>query len=71
VAHFGSTASNASSTNLEYRIAGGLDYTLLPHLDWRVVEVGRGSLVDYSFGSGQNQTVSLYTFSTGLVFRLH
>jgi hypothetical protein len=71
VAHFGSTASNASSTNLEYRIAGGLDYTLLPHLDWRVIEVGRGSLVDYSFGSGVNQTNSLYTFSTGLVFRLH
>jgi hypothetical protein len=70
-AHFSNSGLNTSSTNFEYRIAGGLDYTLLPHLDWRVIEVGRGALVDYSFGSGVNQTNSLYTFSTGLVIRLH
>lgn len=70
IAHFNKTSDTASSTNMEYRIAGGVDYTLLPHVDWRVIEVGGGSLFDYSIGSGTHQGNSLYTYSTGIVFRI-
>ena len=62
--------SGNSSTNLLYRVAGGVDYTILPHLDWRVIEVGEGSLVNYSFGSGLHQSNSLLTLGTGIVLRL-
>jgi hypothetical protein len=70
MAHIDGSDGASSTNNLEYRFAGGLDFTLLPRLDWRVVEVSRGALVDYTFGSGQNQSNSLYTFSSGLVFRI-
>jgi hypothetical protein len=68
--HFNTTDLNASSTNMEYRITGGVDYTLLPHIDWRVIEIGGGSILDYSFGSGTSQGNSLTTYSTGIVFRV-
>jgi len=68
--HFNKTDLNASSTNLEYRIAGGLDYTLLPHVDWRVIEIGGGSIFDYNIGNGTHQGNSLTTYSTGVVFRI-
>ena len=57
-----------SGTNGQYRIAGGVDWTLLPRFDWRVVEVGRGSL----FGQGSTgiTTNALTTLSSGFVFRL-
>lgn len=69
--HFNTTSDSNSSTNMEYRIAGGVDYTLLPHVDWRVIEVGGGSIFDYSLGSGTHQGNNLYTYSTGIVFRVH
>jgi hypothetical protein len=62
--------SGGSSTNLQYRVAGGVDYTILPHIDWRVIEVGEGSLVNYTFGSGLHQSNSLLTLATGIVLRL-
>jgi hypothetical protein len=42
----------------------GVDWTILPRVDWRVVE--------YSFGgfSSLNATVSPRTLSTGVVLRL-
>jgi len=68
--HFNQTDLNAASTNIEYRIAGGVDFTLLPHVDWRVIEVGSGSILDYNIGSGTAQGDSLTTYSTGIVFRV-
>ena len=70
VAHTNGPGSPTYANNLEYRIAGGLDLTVLPRIDWRILEVGGGSLVNYSFGSGFNQSNSLLSFGTGLVFRV-
>jgi hypothetical protein len=41
------------------RIVGGIDTTILPHIDWR--------LIDYSYGLNQNDHAQ--TISTGLVVR--
>jgi len=51
-------------TAFAYEGVVGLDWTLLPHFDWRVLE--------YSFGSfsGLNAPVSPRTLSTGVVLRL-
>lgn len=51
-----------SSTNFNYQIAGGLDVTLLPRLDWRMVEF------DYSAVTGQSVNAKILT--TGLVLRV-
>ncbi len=57
-------AGGGSSTNVEYSLLGGLDFTFFPHVDWRVVEFSYGGL---SFLDGTLHPKSL---STGLVFRL-
>jgi hypothetical protein len=62
-------------SKLDYAIFGGVDYTLARHVDWRVFELGYGSLVTVStatVGAGGNfpTTASkLINFSSGLVFR--
>jgi Outer membrane protein beta-barrel domain len=57
----------------EYNIAGGVDYAFASHVDWRVVEVGYGSVQTISTGAiaqtGETSTARLVNFSTGLVFR--
>ena len=59
----------------EYGIFAGADYTLGRHVDFRVVEVGYGSLATVSsatVGAGGNIAIpasKLITFSSGLVFR--
>lgn len=59
--------SNGASTltKFEYQFLGGVDYTLIPRVDWRVVEFSYGGL------SGLNST-SLHpkSLSTGIVLRL-
>jgi hypothetical protein len=57
-------AGGGSSTNVEYSLLGGLDFTFFPHVDWRVVEFSYGG---FSFLDG---TLHPKTLSTGLVFRL-
>jgi hypothetical protein len=60
---------------LDYAIFGGVDYTLARHVDWRVFEIGYGSLVTVSTatvgGGGPFPTTAstLINFSAGLVFR--
>jgi hypothetical protein len=54
--------NSSSSTNLNYQVLGGIDATILPHIDWRVIEF------DYSAMSGSS--VSAKIFTTGLVLRL-
>jgi hypothetical protein len=60
---------------LDYAIFGGVDYTLARHVDWRVFELGYGSLVTVStatVGAGgpfPTTASKLINFSSGLVFR--
>ena len=68
--HFGpghfSYGNNApSTTQFDWRVIGGLDKTVLPHLDWRVIEVSYGQLNTYA------GTLKPVTLSTGIVLRLH
>ncbi len=62
-------------SKLDYAIFGGVDYPLARHIDFRVFEVGYGSLVTVStatVGAGGNfptKASTLINFSSGLVFR--
>ncbi len=62
--HFSYGNNSPSTTQFDWRVLGGMDKTLLPHLDWRVIEVSYGQLNTYS---GRLRPV---TFSTGIVLRL-
>ena len=53
---------SSSSTNLNYQILGGVDMTILPRIDWRVLEF------DYSAASGSSVNAKIFT--TGIVLRL-
>jgi len=62
------------ASKLDYAIYGGIDYTIQRHVDFRIAEIGYGSLTTTS--SSTNSVVSfavpaakLLSFSTGLVFR--
>ena len=54
--------SGISHTNFNYQLVAGLDTTILPRIDWRVVEF------DYSAVPGQS--VYAKVFTTGLVVRI-
>jgi hypothetical protein len=60
-------------TKLEYDIFGGVDKVLGKHVDWRIVEVGYGSVEtigSQTFGGGTSiPSAKLLNFSTGFVFR--
>ena len=56
--------NRTTSTHFEYQALGGLDYTILPQLDWRVIEFSWGRL------SGLGDSLSPRQLSTGVVFRL-
>lgn len=51
----------SSTTQAEYQLLLGTDFTVFPHIDWRVVEYS------YTGGSGD---LSSHSLSTGLVVRL-
>lgn len=61
-------------TRLQYGIYGGLDYTLAKHVDFRVFELGYGSVTTINSGDfgGVNtfSGSSMFSVSTGLVFRV-
>lgn len=63
--HFTYGNNSPSTTQFDWRVLGGLDKTILPRVDWRVLEVSYGQLNTYS---GHLRPV---TFSTGIVLRLH
>ena len=60
---------------LDYGVFGGVDYTLARHVDFRVFEIGYGSLTTVStatVGAGGNIAIPAskqINFSSGLVFR--
>jgi hypothetical protein len=62
--HFSYGNNSPSTTQFDWRALGGVDKTILPRLDWRVIEVSYGQLNTYS---GHLHPVTL---STGIVLRL-
>src|SRR5882757_9218627 len=64
VGHYDFGAGQDSSTKFEYQFLAGIDYTVIPRLDWRVVEFSYGGLSIF------NGDLHPKTLSTGLVLRL-
>jgi hypothetical protein len=62
--HYDFGAGQPSNTQFEYQVLAGIDLTVLPHLDWRVVEFSYGGL------STINGDLNPRTLSTGVVLRL-
>lgn len=57
--------SGATTVNkFQYQFLGGVDWTILPRIDWRVVEFSYGGL------SGLGSSFNPKTISTGIVLRL-
>ena len=52
-------------TKFEYQFLGGVDWTILPRIDWRVAEFSYGS-----FSGLGRSSLNPNTLSTGIVFRL-
>jgi hypothetical protein len=63
-AEYGEGSATTSTTKFEYNFVGGVDYTVLPRIDWRVVEFSYGGLTAF------NGSFNPRTLSTGIVFRL-
>ena len=57
-------ASSTSVTKFSYQLVGGLDYTLIPRVDWRVAEFSYGGLSIF------DSSLHPKTISTGIVIRL-
>lgn len=64
IAHENSVVNSAKNThtNLGYEVAVGLELTVLPHIDWRVVE--------YSYSAMETSPIRPKSLSMGLVFRI-
>jgi hypothetical protein len=60
--------SSSFGTKFAYQILGGLDWTILPHLDLRLAEVGYGRVSPVSSGSSASSSVT--SLSSGVVLRL-
>jgi hypothetical protein len=60
-------------SKFEYNIAAGVDYAFASHVDFRVIEIGYGSVQTISTSAidqiGPTSNSQLVNFSTGLVFR--
>ena len=57
--------SPVDETRFEYQLLGGLDFTILPRIDWRVAEYSYGGLSTIN-----NYNYRPKSLSTGLVLRL-
>ena len=57
--------NTGSRTKLEYQLLGGIDRTILPHLDWRIIEFSYGGLSTFTPTDLHPKTIG-----TGLVLRL-
>ena len=68
-------ASTVHVSKFDYAVYGGVDYTLQKHIDFRVLEIGYGSLPTVSSADvGGGGTLNIpaanqLSFSSGLVFR--
>lgn len=61
--HYADNTGNTSN-RFQYQFLGGLDLTVLPRVDWRVVEFSYGGVASMS------GTFNPEVISTGIVFRL-
>lgn len=59
-----SNGTPVDTTKFSYQLVGGVDYTLLPRVDWRVAEFSYGGL------SILDGSIHPKTISTGIVVRL-
>lgn len=62
--HVGGGGNAFSNTAVAYEGVAGLDWTILPRLDWRVVEYSAGGF------ASSDASIAPRTWSTGLVLRL-
>ena len=60
----GQGSSRTTATKFAYQFVGGVDFTILPRVDWRVIEFSYGQL------AGLGDSFAPKTLSTGIVFRL-
>ena len=60
------SGTQQTSTFAAYQILGGVNYPLIPLLDFRVIELGGGQGFS-AFSSGNGRNTSLFTISTGIV----
>jgi hypothetical protein len=60
---------NNYSNKFQYDVFGGTDFTLLPHIDWRVVELGYGRMSGVNAGTAAPSS-GVFTLSSGIVLRL-
>lgn len=63
-ADYGEGSATTSVTKFEYNFVGGIDFTILPRIDWRVAEFSYGGLTAF------NGSFNPRTISTGIVVRL-
>ena len=63
---FGTSYTN----KFQYWLIGGVDHTILPHIDWRVAEIGYGRMKGISSSPAPTTGVNLFTLGTGVVVRL-
>jgi hypothetical protein len=61
-------------TRLQYGVYGGIDYTLAKHVDFRMFELGYGSVLTVNSGNFGGTlsfpSSGLFSISSGLVFRI-
>lgn len=62
VASLNNGSGTSSATKLNYQALGGVDFTIFPHLDWRVIE--------FAYSATSGSPVNAKIFTTGLVLRL-
>jgi hypothetical protein len=68
--HFSFGNNAPSTTQFDFRVIGGLDKTVKPHLDWRVIEVSYGQINTFSVTSNSGRLRPI-TLGTGIVLRFH
>lgn len=61
-ANYGQGSAKTTKTNFGYELAVGADFTVLPHIDWRVLE--------FSYTRVASGGISPKALSTGIVIRL-
>ncbi len=64
IGHYDYGRGFGGDTKFEYQFLGGIDHTIIPRLDWRVVEFSYGGL------SALGSSLHPKTISTGVVLRL-
>jgi hypothetical protein len=57
------------NNKFEYQILGGVDIPIVPHLEWRAIEIGYGRVSAVS-SFASTPSLSLFSIGTGLVLRL-